>query len=47
MNVAVVGSGAAGLSAAWQLVSGGARVTVFESESQAGGVLRTVELEGP
>lgn len=40
-KVAVVGSGPAGLSAAYFLVRKGYAVTVFEASSQAGGKLRT------
>jgi heterodisulfide reductase subunit A-like polyferredoxin len=39
-NVAVVGSGPGGLSAAYFLARKGYRVTVFEAASEAGGVLR-------
>jgi len=41
-EVAVVGAGPAGLSAAFFLARGGIRVTVFERESDAGGVVRYV-----
>ncbi|MDX1674858.1 MAG: FAD-dependent oxidoreductase [Longimicrobiales bacterium] len=40
-SVAVIGSGPAGLSAAWYLRRAGARVTVFESDDAPGGMLRT------
>jgi len=40
-SVAIIGSGPAGLSAAWRLRRAGARVTVFESEDAPGGMLRT------
>ncbi|MGK7311722.1 MAG: FAD-dependent oxidoreductase [Candidatus Longimicrobiales bacterium M2_2A_002] len=40
-SVAIVGSGPAGLAAAWQLRRSGARVTVFDSEDAPGGMLRT------
>jgi NADPH-dependent glutamate synthase beta subunit-like oxidoreductase len=39
-KVAVVGSGPAGLTVAWNLRRLGHQVTVFECESQAGGMLR-------
>lgn len=39
-RVAVVGSGPAGLTAAWQLARSGYEVKVFESEAEAGGFLR-------
>ncbi len=38
--IAVVGSGPAGLTAAWDLRRAGYPVTVFESESEPGGMLR-------
>jgi NADPH-dependent glutamate synthase beta subunit-like oxidoreductase len=39
-RVAVVGSGPAGLSAAWQLVRLGYPVTIFEARPEPGGMLR-------
>lgn len=39
-SVAIVGSGPAGLTAAWQLVRQGYRVRVFEADAQPGGFLR-------
>jgi glutamate synthase (NADPH/NADH) small chain len=39
LEVAVVGSGPAGLSAAWELAESGAKVTVFEKDHVAGGLL--------
>jgi glutamate synthase (NADPH/NADH) small chain len=40
LRVAVVGSGPAGLAAAWALVEGGAAVTVFDQDREPGGLLR-------
>ena len=38
-SVAVIGSGPAAIAAAWQLIEAGAAVTVYERESEPGGVL--------
>jgi heterodisulfide reductase subunit A len=40
-RVAIVGSGPAGLTAAWSLARNGYGVTIFEAEATAGGFLRT------
>lgn len=40
-RIAVVGSGPAGLSAAYQLARRGNTVTIFEREAELGGILRT------
>ena len=45
-RIAVVGAGAAGLAAAWRLQARGAHVTVYEQRTEAGGRMRTDELEG-
>lgn len=45
-RVAVVGAGAAGVSAAFWLKRAGAEVTVFESGDRVGGRVRTVERDG-
>ena len=41
-----MGGGAAGLAAAWWLVRGGARVTLYDSSDRAGGALRTETIDG-
>lgn len=46
MKVAVIGGGWAGLAAAVELASAGAKVTVFEAARQLGGRARSVELQG-
>jgi glutamate synthase (NADPH) small chain len=40
LSVAVVGSGPAGVAAAWELLSASADVTIVEKDEEAGGVLR-------
>ncbi|HVB77366.1 MAG TPA: FAD-dependent oxidoreductase [Candidatus Nitrosotalea sp.] len=40
LSVAVVGSGPAGMAAAWELLSASAKVSMFEKDSEPGGVLR-------
>jgi formate dehydrogenase major subunit len=39
-RVAVVGSGPAGLAAAWELIHRGYEVTIYEAQEEAGGLLR-------
>ncbi len=41
LNVAVIGAGPAGASAATELVANGASVTVFEKNTEPGGLMRT------
>jgi len=41
-KVAIIGSGPAGLSAAYELARAGYRVTIFESEKMLGGMLRLI-----
>jgi oxygen-dependent protoporphyrinogen oxidase len=45
-DIAVIGAGPAGLSAAWRLVEAGARVTIYEAAARAGGRMRTETMEG-
>lgn len=46
VEVAVIGGGIAGLSAAWELVRAGVSVTVLESTDRVGGKLRTEQIAG-
>ncbi|MHB1739350.1 MAG: FAD-dependent oxidoreductase [Actinomycetes bacterium] len=39
-DIGIIGSGPAGIAAAWELVEAGARVTVYERDDQPGGLLR-------
>ncbi|HTU91541.1 MAG TPA: FAD-dependent oxidoreductase [Gemmataceae bacterium] len=43
MRVAVIGAGAAGMTAAYQLSKGGAEVDVYEASDEVGGLARTIE----
>ena len=45
-DVLVVGSGCAGLAAAWHLHRSNVDVTLFESDSRAGGHANTIEVDG-
>jgi uncharacterized protein len=45
MRVGVVGSGAAGLAAAWLLGRAGVEVTLYEAEARPGGHCRTLEVD--
>jgi glutamate synthase (NADPH/NADH) small chain len=40
LSIAIVGSGPAGISAAWELAQAGAAVTVFEKDENPGGLLK-------
>lgn len=40
LDIGIVGSGPAGIAAAWELVQAGAAVTVYEKESKPGGLIR-------
>jgi protoporphyrinogen oxidase len=46
MQVVVLGGGAAGMTAAWELAQSGARVTVIEREARLGGLCATHERDG-
>jgi protoporphyrinogen oxidase len=46
MRVAVIGAGAAGLTAAYELIKGGAAVDVYEAGDAVGGLARTITLWG-
>jgi phytoene dehydrogenase-like protein len=46
LNVAVVGAGLSGLTAAHQLTAGGARVTIFERNHKSGGRAQTLTRDG-
>jgi cyclopropane-fatty-acyl-phospholipid synthase len=45
-RVAVIGSGCAGLAAAWHLNRSGVDVTLFESASWVGGHANTITVDG-
>jgi protoporphyrinogen oxidase len=44
MNIAVIGAGAAGLTAAWELVKTGQQVTIIEASGQVGGLASGFQL---
>ena len=46
MRIAVIGAGAAGITAAYELTKGGAEVEVFEAGDTVGGLARTFDLWG-
>jgi protoporphyrinogen oxidase len=46
MNVAVIGAGPAGMTAAYELAKAGVHVTLFEASPRVGGMARTFELWG-
>ena len=45
-SIAVIGAGLTGLTAAWRLHRAGHRVTVFEKNQSAGGVISTTRQNG-
>lgn len=45
-NIVILGAGASGLGAAWELSQKGHKVTVIEKESHVGGLCRTTEHKG-
>lgn len=45
-RIGIIGAGAAGLTAAYQLAKAGANVTVFEADRHVGGLARTIERWG-
>ena len=45
-HVAVIGAGAAGLAAAYDLARMGMRVSVFEADDEAGGLARSLRMDG-
>ncbi len=47
MDIAIVGSGVSGLTAAWALDRAGHRVTLFERDSVPGGHVATVDVDTP
>jgi len=46
MRIAVIGAGAAGITAAYELAKGGAEVDVFEASDTVGGLARSFDLWG-
>lgn len=46
MRIAIIGAGAAGMTAAYQLAKGGADVQVFEASDAVGGLARSMDLWG-
>src|SRR5881409_2638739 len=46
MDIAIVGGGLAGLTAAFDLVQAGRRVTVFDDQAEVGGQVRTQRQDG-
>lgn len=46
MSIAIIGSGPAGLTAAYELSKAGRRVTLYEADAAVGGLARSVELWG-
>ncbi len=46
MRIAVIGAGAAGMTAGYQLSKGGAEVDIYEAADEVGGLARTIERWG-
>ena len=46
MRIAVIGAGPAGITSAYELARGGAKVDVFEAGGAVGGMSRTIERRG-
>ena len=46
MNLGIVGAGATGLTAAWDAVRAGHRVTILEAADELGGLAASLEVGG-